>query len=694
MGALTKIILRFRKTTILLFLAAAVACALQVPKVRVNYNMMDYLPDESPSTVALDVMDQEFDQSAPNAQLMLTQVSLPEALEYKRQLKLIDGIDEVNWLDDAADLNEPLELIPKKTLESWYLEGDAVFSLTVDTDKQGSALRAVRALVGEKGALSGDCVNTAAATESTGAELSQMMSLALVIVLIILFATTTSWFEPVLFMITIGVAIVLNTGTNLMFGEISFVTQAAASILQLAVSMDYSIFLLHRFAEYRQEGEDVQHAMLQAVKKSTSSILSSGLTTVIGFAALILMKFKIGPDMGYVMAKAIFFSLLCVLVLLPALSISCYKLIDRSAHRSFMPTFEGFARFARRASIPALVVFLALIAPCYLGQQANGFLYGSSGMFGDAGTQVGRETQMIEAKFGKSNAMVLMVPKGDLGRERALSQALLELPEVSSLISYANTVGTEIPMEFIPRNTLSQLISDTYSRMVLTVNTSLEGEDAFRLVETVRALAQAQYPGRYLLAGQSVNTYDMRDVVRVDSQVVNAVAIGAIALILLFTFRSLSLPLILLLVIEASIWINLTVPYLMGETLFYISYLIISSVQLGATVDYAILLTNRYLENRTLLAKRPASERTVSETTLSILTSASILTVCGCLMGALCTNRVISQLGFLVGRGAVLSAALVLLVLPRLLTLFDRLIQRTTLGAHFIVKEVQIHEAD
>ncbi|MFA9380848.1 MAG: MMPL family transporter, partial [Acetanaerobacterium sp.] len=319
MGSIFQTILKHKITVIAIFFVAAVLCALLASTVVVDYNMMDYLPDDARSTIGLNVMKQEYQQEIPNVRVMIPDISVPEALAYKDRLMKVDGVEEASWLDDAVSLDVPLETLEKSTVEDWYKDSNALYSLTIDPDKEVETLDKIRGIIGEDGAMTGACVNTTIATVTTNAELGKIILVIVPIVFIILLLTTSSWFEPVLFLLTIGVAILLNSGTNAIFGEISFVTKAAGSLLQLAVSMDYSIFLLHRFSEYRSQGKDVHNAMIAALKKSFSSITSSGVTTAIGFAALILMRFKIGPDMGWVMAKGIFFSLLCVLVLLPVL---------------------------------------------------------------------------------------------------------------------------------------------------------------------------------------------------------------------------------------------------------------------------------------------------------------------------------------------------------------------------------------
>ena len=680
---LAKKILNHRKLVLVIFILAAAVCAVLQATVGVDYDLMDYLPKDAPSTIALNVMDDEYSKAPPNARVMIPDVTVPQALAYKEKIKAVQGVDEVNWLDDAVNIDVPLETMPRKTLDSWYKDGDALYTVTISKEHRDTAIAAIKEIIGPKAAISGDVVNLSNAAQSTSQEVPRMMYIAVPIVLVVLMFTTTSWFEPLLFLASIFAAILLNMGTNVFVGEISFVTKAAGSILQLAVSLDLSIFLLHRFAEFRREGMPVQEAMENAMTKAFASIFSSGVTLVIGFAALIFMQFRIGPDMGVVMAKAIVFSLLSVLIFLPALSVSLYKLIDKTHHRAFIPPFSKFGKAVVKIGVPVMVVFALLITPSYLAQGKNTFAYGTSGIYGNTETEIGRANAMIDGAFGKSDLMVLLVPKGDLAREKQLYDDLMDLAEVKSIISYVGTVGGTIPMEYVPQNKLSELISEHYSRMVVTLDAPTDGPQAFAFVEKVRALADKYYPGTYHLAGQAVNTYDLRTTVQKDKSLVDIISICAVFLTLVLVFRSLSLPLALILVIETSIWINLSIPYFSSTTVFYIDYLLVSSIQLGSTVDYAILLASRYMENRRMMQSKAAAETTLAQTTVSILTSALILCTGATIMGFISSNAVISQIGFLIGRGAAISAACVLLVQPALLRTMDAFIQKTTFRTGF-----------
>ncbi len=411
--------------------------------------------------------------------------------------------------------------------------------------------------------------------------------------------------------------------------------------------------------------------MLNALTLSTSSILSSGATTVIGFLALCLMRFQIGPDLGLALAKGILISLITVFVLMPIIILYTYKLIDKTMHKPLLPSFRRFGKFILRVMIPIVCIFVIAIVPSYIASNSNSFYYGASHIFNEK-TQLGKDIKEINTVFGKNDTYVLMVPKDDLAKQKELSKELKDIENVDKITSYVDSVGAEIPKEYIDEATLKKLDSDEHTRMVIAVKADYEGDETFALVENIRETAQKYYGDKYYLAGEGVSTYDLMDTVTKDMLKVNLIAIGAVLLVLLITMRKALLPAILVLAIETAIWINLSLPFVTGKTIFYIAYLIISSVQLGATVDYAILFSTRYREERTMLDKKEAIVETISKTTASILTSGSVLTVIGFLLGKISSHGLLSQLGYLLGAGTLCSLAIVLFVLPGLLYILDR----------------------
>ena len=668
-------IVRKRRLVLAVFALAVILSAFASRAVQVDYDMNDYLPPDSPSTIALETMNGAFTGGIPNVRVMVRDVTVPEALDYKEQLAAIDGVESVTWLDDSLDVTVPLQMQDTATVETYYKDDCALFSMTVEDAKRLEAVAAIQDLIGEDNALAGTAVSTAVATNSTVSEVAKIAGIAVIYVLFILILTTDSWVEPILVLAGLGVAILLNNGTNLIFGTISFVTNAAGSILQLAVSLDYSVFLIHRFAECRAENPDAspEDCMVDALCKSTSSILSSGLTTVIGFLALVLMQFQIGPDLGLALAKGVALSLVTVFTFMPALTLACYPWMDKTHHKPLLPRFDKFGRFVSRIMLPMALALAILMVPSYLASNHNEYYYGAAHMFG-ADTRLGEDTAAIEETFGKSDTYVVLVPEGDTAQQEKLSQALHDIPAVTSILSFVDNAGASIPPEFVPGDTLSLLVSGGYTRLVLTVDAETEGDAAFALVENIRATVQEYYPDEYYLAGQGVSTYDLMDTITADMVKVNLLAIGAVFLILLLMKHQLLLPVILVLSIETAIWINLAIPYFRGQHVFYIAYLIISSIQLGATVDYAILFSDRYQEFRETLGRKDAIAATVATVTTSVITTGSALAVVGFLMGAISTNQLLGQLGNFLGVGGLVSLAIVLLALPGYLYLADPLI--------------------
>lgn len=671
-------ILKHKRSILIISILLVALGAILMPMVGIKFNLSYYLPNSAPSTKALKIMESSFSDGIPNTKVAIPGVSIPEGLEYKEKLAAISGVSAVLWLDDVADLREPLEMQDQNTVEAWYKDGGALFLLTVDEGDAVTIVEDIREIAGSGAAMSGEAVNQAAAQATTMGEISMIMLYVIPLVLIILLLSTSSWFEPVLFLITIGVAILINEGTNIFLGEISYVTRATSAILQLAVSIDYAVFLLHRFAGYRSEGMDVRESMQKAMVTASSAIAASAATTVFGFLALTLMRFKIGPDMGFVLAKGVLISYISVMVLLPVLTIYTTKIMDKTHHRPFLPSFKGFGKLAVRICIPLAVVIVLAIVPSFLAQQENAFLYGSSGMHSE-GSRVREEAEWIESTFGEAQQMVLLIPEGDMVSEEALTKELGMIGNVTSVISYTNTAGKEIPVEFPDQDQISQFYSNGYSRIILNAAVPDEGEEAFDVTQAVRNTAKKYYEDGYYLVGQNVINYDLKETITGDYLPVMLASVIAIGLVLVLTFRSLSIPLILLLTIEGAVWINLGLPYFMGDSLNYIGYQIINAVQLGATVDYGILFVQRYLDYRKTADKKEAARLAVAGTAASILTPAGILTIAGLMLGFISTNGIISQLGTILGRGAAISAAMVLLFLPALLILFDGIIQKTTI---------------
>ncbi len=676
-------IVKHRKIVIIVFVIAALICIPLATTVKVNYDLADYLPVEARSTQAIDIMSEEFDQALPNTQVLLYDVSIPEALGYKEALNEVPGVNLVLWLDDVADIHEPLETLDSSTVEGYYKDGYALLQVSVAEGAEKDTIPAIRALVGSNGAVAGDAAASVAMQEAAVSEVLGAFGIILPAILIILILTTSAWIEPLLFLLAIGFAVILNMGTNVVFGEVSFMTNSVSPILQLAVSLDYTIFLMHAFARHRKVQPTPELAMKEAVKESFSSIAASASTTLFGFLALLAMQFLIGADLGINLAKGIIFSFISVVVLLPALTLALLKALDKTKHREFTPSFAGAGRFFVKISpVVAIVVILAVV-PAFLGQQKTEFLYGKDSIAENS--DVGRAANEIADIFGKNTTLVELVPRGDTGRELELADSIEAISHVTSVTSYATTVGASIPVDFLNEDITNQFYSENYARIIINTDNGAEGDIAFGTVQEIQAVSSEYYGDSAYTAGQAATLLDMKDTVSSDTLRVNLLAIAAIFLVLLITFRSLLLPFILVLTIESAIWINLAIPYFMGEPINFIGYLVLSSVQLGATVDYAILLTTTYRRYRKEMPARPAVTKALGTSFKSILVSATVLAICGFALSITTTNAAVADIGVLLCRGTILSAIMVLCFLPAMLIVLDKPIAKTMYKSNFYV---------
>ena len=676
MNKISDSVLKYKKTVVLFFLILIAGCAVLAAFVPANYKLASYLPADAESTKALETMSKEFAGELPNARVAVFDVSLTEALEYKNEIKKTEGVESITWLDDVADLTVPLETMDKATLETYYKDNAALFSVAIKEGTEAKTVSRIRELVSDKGAVSGEAAVNANTQEMSVGESIKAFACLLPLILIILIISTSSWIEPFLFLIAIGAAVVINMGTNIFLGEISFITQSISPILQLAVSLDYAIFLLRAFSEYRQTHEPAE-AMRLARKRAFPSIAASALTTLLGFLALCFMRFEIGSDLGINLVKGVLISFISVMVFLPALTLCCIKLLDKTKHKEIKPKLNNISKFIVKLRIPIIIIVLALIIPAFIFQGKNSFTYGMGAL--EPNSRAGRDEAKIIETFGRSVPTVVLVPKGDTGRENELCEKFSQLENVTSVVSYTTAVGAEIPPDFLDTETVENFYSENYSRIILYADTETEGEEAFTLVENIRTTAAEYYGDNALTLGESVSLYDIKDVVNADSTFINILAIVLIGLVVLITFKSISLPIILLLTIEGAVWINLAITYFSGSALCYIGFLVISTVQLGATVDYAILFTDNYLRYRKELKPKEAAAKTLDHSMPAILISAAILSLAGFIVGLISSNDVVSQLGYLLGSGALLSAVSVLLFLPSISSVTDKIIRFTSL---------------
>lgn len=682
-----KKIIEHRVLLIIVFLICAVCGLVCKQLVAVNYDMNDYLPQSAPSSEALDVMNEEFSGGIPGARVMVKGVSIEEALEYKSKIADVSGVEEVTWLDDAVSLSEPLETQNKSTVENYYKDNNALFTVTMNEDDRIEVCSEIRSIIGDENCMTGSDVSTAVATTSTVSEVFIITIICILLSLLILIITTKSWLEPLIILLGLGVAVAINGGSNLVFGEISFVTNAAGIILQFAISLDFSVFLIHRLEEERGQNKSIEKDVVASLSKSFTAIISSACTVTIGFLALTVMQFQIGPDLGFALAKGMVISLICVFLFLPCMLVVCNKWIVKTAHRPFVPNMQKLGAIVFKACVPLACIFLLIITPAYLASKSDSieYYYGASHIFSE-GTQYGTDTAEIEETFGQSDTYVVLVPNGNLAKEKQLSCELKEIDRITSLISYVDSADISIPTAMVEKSTLNKLQGENYSRFVLTVDAPYEGEATWNLVQDIRDTCQQIYGDNYYLTGQGVSTNDLRDTVIEDKDLVDIIAIAAVFLVLLLAMKSLLIPVILVLVIETTIWINFSLPYFTCAGEFYIAYLIVSTIQLGVTVDYAILLTDRYKEARQKLGPKAAIIDTTKATTIPILTSGSVCVIAGTVLSCVSTHGILAQLGYFLAVGVGFSLFVVIVILPGYLFIFDKFIQKTTLKCRFVNK--------
>lgn len=651
--------------------------------VGVNYDLTKYLPAETPAKQGITVMEREFGYPG-TARVMIKDVSLYEAEAYKNEIAKIAGVDQVSWLPatSSAYSSEGF-LAASGDLRDYYNDRQAVMDVIFekgDSDPEtAAAVDAIRELLGEKVALSGPAVSNKTLNDNVASEMPKIMICAVIVILAILILTTNSWFEPVLFMATMGIAIILNMGSNLIFGEISFLSSSVAAVLQLAVAMDYSIFLLHTFTYQKAKGLSVEAAIKKSLTIVIPSILASALTTMIGFLALALMKFRIGADMGLVLAKSIVWSLLTVVLLMPTLIVRWHRLIEKTSHRPFIPSLEKLARASFKSRWWLVAMITVILVPAWVAQGMNTYMYGTASMSATEGSQAYAEKKAIEEAFGKSNTLLIIVPNKNVVLERQLSEELTNLAVVKSVTSLAQTLPSGLPSEFLPNNLTEQLQTSNYARILLSLRVDGESEETFAAVEEIKALTRKIYGENEELyfVGETPATQDIKTTIIQDYQTVNLLSLLGVGLIILLSFQSLSMAVIVVVPIEVAVIINTGLPYIYGETLSFLGYLMVSSMQLGATVDYSILLTNNYLaERRQGVAKKAAAIKAIGKSALSIMTSGTVLTAVGYAIYFVSSVATIGDLGRLIGRGAFISVIMVLCLLPFLLTLSDELILR------------------
>ncbi|MBN2558610.1 MAG: MMPL family transporter [Clostridia bacterium] len=682
MRKMTNIFLRFKKTTMAIFGIMVLICAFLMTKVGINLDNSDYMPEEINSRQAAILLEEEFGVEG-TAMALLESDSFEDIVLVKNSIIETSGVEGVYWLDDEIDINIPVSYIPEEVLANFYKDGHALlriqFSDKNDSQSTYEAITKIKDILGEDSFITGAAVSSESFMSRAKSEMPLYMAVAAVLILLILLLSTESWLEPLIFMGVIGIAIIINMGTNIFFTDgLSNMTLSAAAVLQLAVSMDYAIFLLHRFHEERKNGVDVKPAMISAMGKAAPAILGSAFTTIAGFMALLIMDFGIGREIGLVLAKGVAISLAAVVILLPVITVALDSSIERLMHRSFIPDFKKLSKAIVKFRWVAIGLIIVLASVFFIAGSRVEFYYSDKkALPPDDPAVVGSER--IDEIFGGMNVSVAMVPSGDPTKQVALEKDLMGIPGLAGVVGILALISPEDIGAGDYSKYTEQAGNEKYSRIYLYFESSeTDSPGVFSIVEDVRETLSAHY-GEWYAAGEPFSYYDLKEITDRDNTRSGILAIILVLLVVGIVFRSIGIPLAAVFVIEAAIYINLGITYFMGTPTSFISMIIISAVQLGATIDYAVLYVSRYKELREAgVDARESAGKALSDVFPSILTSAGILMAATFSIYFISSVATASEMCLLIGRGALISLLCVTVALPGLIMVMDKFIKRTS----------------
>ena len=743
----SRFIVKYRYWFMGVFLALFVGGLFCMGLVKVNYDFTEYLPPDSETRISLDLMEDTFGDIG-TVQIMAKNVTEQEAAQIYALISGTENVRGVNF--DAAD-------------PDYYQGGNALYQVFFNTGNASQETVDTVAVLREslgayELAVNGAALDTMYIQEAIAGEMPMILGIAFAIVLVILLLTSNSWFEPVIFLPTVLVAIVLNMGTNFLLGTISFISHTICAILQLALAMDYSIILLHRYSEECERCEDRREAMAAALSSSIVAVSSSSLTTIAGLLSLVFMQFTIGFDIGVVLAKGIVMSMLSVFFLMPSLILLFSRAVEKTRHKNLLPRLNKLSGFSFRARhvVPVLMAAVFIVAAVL---QTNTIYTYSVEATKDKSDPVYAENQEIVEAFGEQNNLVILyTPDTSLLAEEniRIGNALIDSIEgitvdgnsvvksatgvsvidvkpmlasygsEAELRSLLKTLGLDYDAEHVyldefyfnlmdalqglesfgmtdnalyrqlnavramleKNDQFGLLYREGVMRVLFSIDLPTASEEAFVFVERLRETMREDFSDLdcYVL-GDSVSTYDIRETFKGDLRNITLVSVLSILIIVLLAFRSIAVPVLLVAVIQGSIWINMAISAVAGEGIFFVGYLILICIQMGATIDYGIVLTNRYMERRITAGRRDSLIFAMNAAFPTIITSGGIFIVAGFLIGGISSVPIISTIGMLLGRGAVISVALVLFLLPELLVLFDRAVEKTTLKCHFYREE-------
>lgn len=682
---LARAVVKFRVPILIIAIALMIPSFIGMAATRINYDMLTYLPSDMDTVKGQDILLDDFGKGAFSF-IIVEDMPEKDVAALKEKIEQVDHVETALWYDSLADISVPMEILPDEIYNAFNSGNSTVIAVFFDSstssDVTMKAIKEIRSITGEKCFVSGMSAMVTDLKDLCEKEEPIYVGIAVVLACAAMMLFLDGWLIPFVFLLSIGMMIMLNMGTNIIFGEISYITKALSAVLQLAVTMDYSIFLWHSYNEQREKISDNKEAMAVAIHETFTSVLGSSITTIAGFIALCFMSFTLGFDLGLVMAKGVLLGVIGCVTVLPALILVFDKPLTKTRHRSIIPDTKKFAKGLVKIFPVFLVIFAILVVPAYYGySKTNSEVYYNIGeCLPDDMAYVIANTKLSEEFDMASTHMVLVdasTPNKDV---RSMIKEMEKVDGVKYVLGMESVVGSLVPEEIIPDDLRSVLESDNWKLMLINSQYKVASDEVNNQVTELNNILK-KYDPSGMLIGEAPCTKDMIETTDHDFQVVNAVSIVAIFLIIAVVEKSITLPFILIAVIELAIFINLGLPHYLGQSLPFIAPICISTIQLGATVDYAILMTTRYKSERRQGASKKDAVTTALYTSIpSIIVSGMGLFAATFGVAIYSDIDIISSMCMLMARGAIISMVLVIFVLPALLRLCDPIIRKTTLG--------------
>lgn len=687
MEKIGKVIVKLRIPILIISFLLLIPAGLGYVYTRVNYDILYYLPGDIETMKGQDILLDEFGKGA-YATVVVQGMDAKDESQLEDKIKNVDHVTDIVSYNSFVGNTVPTELIPEKyrsifeNQESGCTMFVIFFDDTTSSDETMNAIGELRELARGQCFISGMSAVVTDTKKITQQETVAYVVIACVLTSIVLAVFMDSFLVPVFFMLSIGMSIVYNLGSNIFMGEVSFLTKALAAVLQLGVTMDYSIFLWHSYKEKKEEnGDDHNKAMAQAIGSTITSVVGSSITTVAGFIALCFMSFTLGMDLGVVMAKGVVFGVICCVTVLPALILTFDKALEKTMHREILPArFDKLAGFIVNHAWIFIVIFVALLGPAIYGYQHTNVYYDLADTL-PANLDCSIANKKLEENFDV-NSIYMILADSELNSKDAnkMMTEIKDLDGVTFALGLDSAIGNEIPKELIPESLKSELVSDKHQIMMVGSDYKVASDEINNQITTIQDIAK-KYDSTSMVIGEAPCTKDLITITDTDFKRVSAVSIGAIVVIILLVFKSISLPVVLVAAIEFAIFINMGLPYYLGTTIPFIASVVIGTIQLGATVDYAILMTTRYKRERFAGATKKEAITTALSTSIpSIIVSALGFFAATFGVGLISSVDMIGSLCSLMARGAIVSMIVVIFVLPSLFVLLDKIIIHTSMG--------------